>query len=439
MNKSTNAQTAALVFAMLTAVIPIIISYITILPPQLQNDYPWLPSTILATVTLAFMALSTLQSREPQDNDQSDQPMTEQRPYSPYIIGPPIKDPANFFGRQPEVKRFFENLNGPQPQPLYVLGFRRAGKTSFLRHLSHPDVVRKNVRDAATTLVIYIDLQAGIKTEADFYLELAEGINRSLPKGKRLTLSLEPTRDRFMAWLDSPQLKGYRLIFLLDEFEALTDEAGFDAYFFKTLRSMVSDRLLWVTSSYRDFYRLSRINGPSENTSCFFNIFHPTPIILGGLTAIEADDLIQKPATSVGVRFSSEEIVIMKRLAGELPFFLQIVAAAWFEAKQEGQDNFRKIKAQVKQKFLSGMRNHFYWYWLHFEEDERELFSLLATEKSTDLSAYREQHGNAVLNDLLNYGLIIREGQTYRIAGEVFAEWIREGVEMESGADNESA
>jgi len=447
MKKATGTQWIVFVLAVLnfaiSIMIPIMINLATQSPSPLVGDYPWLTWVILAILILAFMALNILQSRESQHNDQSDKAITNQRAGSPYIIGPSIKEPANFFGRQAEVERFFENLNGAQPQPLYVLALRRAGKTSFLRYISHPDVVRENVGDAAKTLVIYIDLQAGIKTEADFYLKLARRINRSLPEGKRLALSSSPrlrgapTREIFMAWLDSPQLKGYRLIFLLDEFEALTDEAGFDADFFKALRSMVSHRLLWVTSSYRDLYRLSTILGPSENTAPFFNIFHPTPIILGGLTAIEADDLIQKPATSVGVLFSSEEVVTMKRLAGQLPFFLQIVAEAWFKAKQQGLP-LVEIEGKVKQKFLSGMRNYFYWYWLHFEQDERELLALLASEKSTELFAYREQHGDAVLNDLLYYGLIIREGERYRMAGEVFAEWIREKVEMESGADSAS-
>lgn len=180
--------------------------------------------------------------REPQQNEQPSNPIS--KPLSPYIIGPPIHEPANFFGRQAEVERFFAHLNGPQPQPLQVLGLRRAGKTSFLRYVSHPLVVRQKARDAARTLIIYNDLQAGIKTAADFYLKLAEGINRRLPEASRLALPRggfpKGTFSAFSGWLDSRPLADYRLIILLDEFEALLDEAAFDADFFRGLRSLIT-------------------------------------------------------------------------------------------------------------------------------------------------------------------------------------------------------
>lgn len=363
---------------------------------------------------------------------------------SPYIVGPPIKNPAHFFGRKAEVKRFFDNLNGPQPQPLQVLGIRRAGKTSFLRYVSHRDVVRENVHDVDKTLVIYIDLQADVKTVSDFYMVLAEGINGCLPGNPLALPSSFLNRTAFMRWLNSPKLANYRLIFLLDEFEALREEASFDANFFKGLRSLVNThlgRFAWVTSSYIDLYRLSRDLGKDEKTSPFFNIFHPTPIMLGGLTLSEADDLIRKSAASYGVHFSAEEIVSIKKLAGPLPFFLQTGAEAWFNAKQQGLAP-SEIKAKVKQELADGMRKHFDWYWRHFEEDERELLKLIALHVQKGVRFYLQKHGNGVLNDLLRYGLITQEGKKYRIASEVFAEWIRRNRGRVTGAHkatNESA
>lgn len=65
MKKSIDAQWVSLVLAVLTAVIPILISVTPILPPQWQKDYPWLPSTILAALTVAFIVLGFDNQRAP--------------------------------------------------------------------------------------------------------------------------------------------------------------------------------------------------------------------------------------------------------------------------------------------------------------------------------------------------------------------------------------
>ena len=48
-----------------------------------------------------------------------------------YIVGHPIKHPADFYGRHEEVARLFEIIGGRQAQSVSVLGLRRVGKTSF--------------------------------------------------------------------------------------------------------------------------------------------------------------------------------------------------------------------------------------------------------------------------------------------------------------------
>ena len=428
LKKFTYAQWAVVVLALLTVIIPIMINYATATPPRWVKEYPWLPWAILAVLTAIFVVVSYLQSRE------SD---SKQRQVDSYTVGSPIKEPSYFFGRSTQVEEFFTNLKTAQPQSLQVLGLRRAGKTSFLHYVSHPDVVRKNTHDAAKTLVIYIDLQTDIKTVTDFYLKLAEDINGALPEANRQPLPFKITRRAFEKWLKSPELAKYRLMILLDEIEVLHQRAAFDAEFFQGLRSLVNARsvpLAWVTSSYIDFYRLTNALNKGDKSSPFFNIFHPTPLILARLTTIEADDLIQKPAISRGIRFSTEEIISIKQLAGSLPFFLQAAAETWFKAKQQ-QVPSSQIKAQVKPKFASAMARHFYWYWPHFTEYERILLTHIATQTPTEWSTYRQPNGELVINDLLKYGLITQEGESYHIAGEVFAEWIRDRTVMPSLPD----
>ena len=51
-----------------------------------------------------------------------------------YIVGHPIKHPADFYGRLEQATRFFEIIGGRQAQSVSILGVRRAGK----RQLSAP-------------------------------------------------------------------------------------------------------------------------------------------------------------------------------------------------------------------------------------------------------------------------------------------------------------
>jgi len=273
MKKLTRAQWFVLILTILTVAIGVATNFATVQSPAWVQTYPWLTWVVLGGLVIVFVVVSLFQARESQrdrsPSSESDQPAKRTAtsvPVSPYVVGPPIEDPAHFYGRGTEVEQFFAHINAPQPQPLQVLGIRRAGKTSFLRYVSHPDVVCEKARDDATTLVIYVDLQAEIKAVADFYMALAEGIHRRLPATDRLALPAEGslTKRAFEKWLASPQLANYRLIVLLDEFETLRAEDGFDADFFKGLRSLVSRHLAWVTTSYRDLYRLSRVLGECE-------------------------------------------------------------------------------------------------------------------------------------------------------------------------------
>ena len=66
----------------------------------------------------------------------------------PYVVGPPVKLPTDFFGRAAQTRQFFDTLAGPQVQCVSVLGLRRAGKTSFLQHVAHPEVMAGFLSDA---------------------------------------------------------------------------------------------------------------------------------------------------------------------------------------------------------------------------------------------------------------------------------------------------
>ncbi|MCP4425777.1 MAG: ATP-binding protein, partial [Chloroflexi bacterium] len=77
-----------------------------------------------------------------------------------YIVGHPIKKPADFYGRSEQTRRFFEIIGGTQAQSVSVLGLRRAGKTSFLQYVAHKDVMARYLPDPENYAMVYVDMSS---------------------------------------------------------------------------------------------------------------------------------------------------------------------------------------------------------------------------------------------------------------------------------------
>ncbi|MCP4420266.1 MAG: AAA family ATPase, partial [Chloroflexi bacterium] len=216
-----------------------------------------------------------------------------------YIVGHPIKHPADFYGRHEQVTRFFEIIGGTQAQSVSVLGVRRAGKTSFLQFVAHPTIISRYLPNADNCLMVYIDVSS-CKSPSDFYYRLLQRLKVSLGKAKTNFLWKEsPLGQTNLYDIESYlcQFPKQRIILLLDEFDHLQTGA-FTHDFLTELRAMTSVLeydLACVTASYWDLYTLgTRLGLPP--TSPFYNIFYPTPIYMSALELAEATLLIDTPA-----------------------------------------------------------------------------------------------------------------------------------------------
>ena len=58
-------------------------------------------------------------------------------PLAPFVAGPPIMHPRQFFGREGELRRIFGVLGRFPLQHIAIIGLQRSGKTSLLRYLRH--------------------------------------------------------------------------------------------------------------------------------------------------------------------------------------------------------------------------------------------------------------------------------------------------------------
>ncbi len=339
---------------------------------------------------------------------------------TPYIVGPPVRLPTDFFGRAVQTRQFYDLLAGPQAQCVSVLGLRRAGKTSYLQHVAHPAVMGGYLSDTERYLMIYVDVSA-CKTPADFYARV----------GRRLLAALmpqatpqEPPADAYGIEALLYDLAGRRVVLLMDEFDQLR-VADFGADFMTELRALASVwdyELSYVTASYWDLFRLGTFVGLPV-TSPFYNIFHPTAIYLSGLSPAELDDLVRVPARRVGILAEDEDVAYVRRIAGSLPFFVQATATIWLTDKlDKGSGSEREVTARL----VSEMGPYFEQWWRNFSDVERDTLAAVARETSLDRLPYSETEVAAAVRRLKHYGIVTATGDGLWIDGLLLQSWLRE-------------
>ena len=349
-----------------------------------------------------------------------------------YIVGHPIKHPADFYGRHEQTTRFFEIIGGRQTQSVSVLGVRRAGKTSFLQYVAHPTTMAHFLPDPEAYTMVYLDMSS-CKTPSDFYYRLLQ----------RLKVTLGKAKTDFL-WKESPegQTKLYdveaylcqfpdtRIVLLLDEFDHLRTES-FTQDFLTELRAMtgvLEYDLACVTASYWDLYTLgTRLGLPP--TSPFYNIFYPTPIYISSLELTEATSLIDTPAAKGGVRFTEDEVREIQTLAGSLPFFVQATAAKWFRHKRT---DIVLDPETVRQQLAADLAPYFDQWWHNFTSSERAILLAVAGERPLPELDYSSLELDSIVRRLNGYGLIFQADEQQMINGRIFQTWLRQYAQLQA-------
>ena len=341
-----------------------------------------------------------------------------------YIVGHPIKYPADFYGRQAEVSRFFEIIGGTQAQSAAVLGVRRAGKTSFLQYISNAQTVRNYLAHPEQVTMIYLDIST-CKTPADFYYRLLLRLRYALGEVDTTVLwQPSPPTETNMYDVEAYlcQFPNQRIILLLDEFDHIRTDT-FTPDFLIELRAMTSVMeydLAFVTASYRDlFYLGSQVGLPP--TSPFYNIFYPSPIHLAGLDTAVLEDLIRTPAMAEGLPFTDEEVAQLLQLAGTYPFFVQATAVQVLARKKEKQPiQF----SQIAQQLTLELSPYFEQWWRHFEAQDRIILKAVLQQQPFHELSLPNHLLDETLRILHLYGLIMATNEGWQINGRIFQNWI---------------
>ncbi len=154
-------------------------------------------------------------------------------PHSPYVTGDPLDAKSHLFvGRDKDIRRVLRALEGPGQDNLpLVIGIRRIGKTSLLKHLAE----RAEIRARYVPVVVDLQPMAESMSTVDLLLWIAGDIAEAVEESGlgRLPLDREAFRDTplqaftsFTKRIDKlPRDK--RVLLLFDEFEKLVANMNF--------------------------------------------------------------------------------------------------------------------------------------------------------------------------------------------------------------------
>lgn len=341
-----------------------------------------------------------------------------------YIVGPPIRRTADFYGRSQAVARFYEIVAGAQTQSVSILGVRRAGKTSFLQYVAQQEVISRFVPNPRDYITIYIDMSS-CRHPSDFYQRLLINLERKLSGTRPFNLWQTPEGEISLYDVETVlcQHPHRRIILLLDEFDQIRS-GQFDETFLTELRAMTSVldyELACVTASYWDLYQLgSHIGLPP--TSPFYNIFYPTPIYLPGFGYSEAELLIRQPAAQAGVFFSDKAISDMYTLSGSLPFFLQATAARWFEERLFNEPPTYEMMLET---MVVELAPYFEQWWRNLNPCERWLLLQAAHHDLQETAPCNIISLAEARRRLLAYGLLVAGVNELAVNGAAFALWVQ--------------
>ena len=254
---------------------------------------------------------------------------------SPFVVGPPITQPRQFFGRERELQRIFGWWQLFPLQNVAIVGRKRSGKTSLLHYLRRitqtpsnelrPDQRNDWLPQPERFRWILVDFQDPRMTRLERllgFLLSSLGIEAPAPC----------TLDSFM---DSVNGRIHRpTIILMDELVAALEAPELDISFWWALRALVSHgshgNLAFVLSAHDLPMVMAETQG---KPSPFFNLF--STLELGPLTETAARALI----ASSPQPFPAEDADWIVEQSRCWPALVQILSQARLDALQGRLDN----------------------------------------------------------------------------------------------------
>jgi len=373
---------------------------------------------------------------------------------NPFTFGNPIRDPERFFGRKEEIRQIVNRLLSSAHESTSVVGERRIGKTSLLKHLDTPDVAEGFGLLPDQYCMIYIDFQGLTDiTPQRFWQRILQKMERSIclpdlvKEIKQLRqqgdLDLFDLEDLFERIADA----GLTIVLLLDEFEYVTQNPNFGTDFFGGLRALaIHQNLPLVTATRRALVDLC--HSEELKGSPFFNIF--ANVVLKPFSRAETEDMLDSYFANTEIQVTNKGKESIVQLGGGYPFFVQIAGHYLVEAMQKGLQDQQALEDMVN-RFDSQAGSHFKYMWTHSSESEKiTLLTMIALKQQKPSSKtlptienLAKIHSRAHLDipELTKRGLLLEDPATasYRLFSISLENWITREIAAVPGEEESEA
>ncbi len=350
---------------------------------------------------------------------------------NPYIIGRPIDDPKLLFGRQ-DLFHVLKNNLSQDIKVTLLHGQRRIGKSSIIRNIA------KSV-ELEDFVFIAFNLEDYTRENlcnilADLAQEIIEQLEIDAQKIKPPSiqdLGKEPYifYSQFLAKVLN-ELDGKKLVFLLDEFEALSDKysASLLENFFIYLHSLieVEQKLFLIIFAGRQ----------SANMPNLLNYFQDADIReIDFLDEDSATQLITQPAQGI-LEYSQEAITAIIELSAGHPYFIQVICFAIFVRARELDESRIGIEDidNIVDKAIENAEAGLAWFWDGLNVPEKAVFSAVAESQKIapvietpfkileKYGVFKREVIEKALKELVTHKFLDAEGKKIKI--ELVRRWL---------------
>jgi AAA+ ATPase superfamily predicted ATPase len=371
---------------------------------------------------------------------------------NPFTFGNPINDAARFYGRKQEIRQIVNRLLSSAHESTSIVGERRIGKTSLLYYLSNPDAATHLGLTPNKYCIVYIDFQGLTDiTPQRFWqrvlLKMArascdqELATRCKQLAEQNTFDLFDFEDLFAAFGDH----ALNVVFLLDEFEYVTQNQKFGSDFFGGLRALaIHYPLALIPATQRELVDLC--HSKEIKGSPFFNIF--ANVVLRPFTREDAAALIEGYVTKTDIALTPEEKGFILNLGGGHPFFLQMAGYYMIERKAQGLASsslLERVTADLDQQ----ANPHYTYLWAHCSESEKITLltvMMLGQQKPSpktepNLENITKLHARSPLDtvSLVKRGLLEERNKSYSLFSPNFGRWITHEITAPAGQEETPA
>lgn len=334
----------------------------------------------------------------------------DRQPRTPFVLGKPIKNPADFYGRDLILRELYDAVLNAQLVAL--VGEHRCGNTSVIYQMLHPEVRSKYLSRAEDDGLLFVFLSSQLAADGPtaFFRRVRRALRRA---DDAASIGFEGDTDQVWLedYLEDLADRGKRLVLLLDEFEVL---AGFRPSFWEWFEGLVNEYDVSIIATTR--MDLGRFRAEKGGGPPFFNMFRTVRI--GSFRPETVELFLREKSEITDFDFFAVSDTIDK-LAGRFPYYIQ-VAAALFYLYADGEGAISSTETEsVSREFLSRTRGLFEDAWPKLPQIERDALTWLVL--GAQPVGEDEKQFSRALESLDLRGYVV-EGRIFSCA---FAEYIR--------------